>query len=75
MDIKISKGANIKIKGSADRVYANVPNSKYYALKPIDFCLLIPKLMIKVGDYVQAGDIVFLIRIMSLLNLHLLSVE
>ena len=59
MDIKISKGANIKIKGSADRVYANVPNSKYYALKPIDFCLLIPKLMIKVGDYVQAGDIVF----------------
>lgn len=59
MNVKISKGADIKIKGSADRVYANVANSKYYAVKPGDFHLLIPKMVVKIGDYVQAGDILF----------------
>tara|TARA_Y100000766_G_C18899044_1_gene602377 strand:+ start:1104 stop:2450 length:1347 start_codon:yes stop_codon:yes gene_type:complete len=59
MDVKISKGADIKLKGSADRVYANVSNSKYYAIKPSDFHLLTPKMVVKVGDYVEAGDILF----------------
>ena len=59
MDIKISKGADIKLKGSADRVYANVSGSKYYAIKPTDFHLLTPKMAVKVGDYVEAGDILF----------------
>ncbi|MAQ47758.1 MAG: NADH:ubiquinone reductase (Na(+)-transporting) subunit A [Flavobacteriales bacterium] len=59
MDVKISKGADIKLKGSADRVYANVANSKYYAIKPSDFHLLTPKMVVKVGDYVEAGDILF----------------
>ena len=59
MDVKISKGADIKLRGSADRVYANVPNSKYYAIKPSDFHLLTPKVVVKAGDYVEAGDILF----------------
>jgi len=59
MDIKISKGINIKIKGVADRVYANVPNSEFYAIKPIDFHLLVPKMVVKTGDLVEAGDILF----------------
>ncbi len=59
MDIKITKGADIKLKGSADRVYANVKGSKYYAMKPIDFHLLTPKMIVKVGDYVRAGDPLF----------------
>ena len=62
MDIKISKGADIKLKGSADRVYANVSGSKYYAIKPTDFHLLTPKMAVKVGDYVEAGDILFMIK-------------
>ena len=41
MDVKISRGVDIKLKGVADRVYANVPNSKFYALKPTDFHLVI----------------------------------
>ena len=59
MDIKISKGADIKIKGVADRVYANISKSKFYALKPTDFHLLIPKMAVKVGDQVKAGDHLF----------------
>jgi len=59
MDIKLSKGADIKIKGIADRVYANIPQSDFCALKPTDFHLLTPKLQVKVGDRVDAGDVVF----------------
>ena len=59
MDVKISKGANIKIKGSADRVYANHTEPEFYALKPTDFHSLIPKMVVKEGDYVMAGDVLF----------------
>ena len=59
MNIKLSKGADIKIKGVADRVYANIPQSDFYAIKPTDFHLLTPKLQVKVGDRVDAGDVVF----------------
>ena len=59
MDIKISKGADIKISGVADRVYANVPSARFHALKPTDFHLLTPKLQIGIGDHVDAGDILF----------------
>tara|TARA_Y100001968_G_C19438752_1_gene761323 strand:+ start:1553 stop:2899 length:1347 start_codon:yes stop_codon:yes gene_type:complete len=59
MDIKISKGADIKIQGVADRVYANVASSDFYAVKPIDFHLLTPKMHVKLGDRVQAGDVLF----------------
>ncbi|MAZ58594.1 MAG: NADH:ubiquinone reductase (Na(+)-transporting) subunit A [Flavobacteriales bacterium] len=44
---------------AADRVYANIAQSQYYAVKPSDFHLLIPKLIVKVGDSVKAGDILF----------------
>jgi len=59
MDVKISKGADIKLKGVADRVYGNVPNSQFYAIKPSDFHLLTPKMVVKIGDLVKAGDDLF----------------
>ena len=59
MDVKISKGADIKLKGVADRVYGNVPNSQFYAIKPSDFHLLTPKMVVKTGDVVKAGDDLF----------------
>ena len=59
MDVKISKGADIKLKGTADRVYANIPRSNYYAVKPTDFHLLTPKMVVRKDDYVRAGDVLF----------------
>ena len=59
MDVRIYKGANIKIKGVADRVYANISKSSYYAVKPTDFHSLIPKLAVKIGDKLKAGSPVF----------------
>ena len=44
INIKIRKGLDIKLKGAADRVYANTPNAVLYAIKPIDFHLLFPKM-------------------------------
>ena len=58
-DIRIKKGVSIKLAGSADRVYANIPASEYYVVKPSDFTGLTPKLMVKVGDKVQAGSSLF----------------
>ena len=58
-DIRIKKGVSIKLKGSADLVYASIPASGYYLVKPSDFTGLTPKLTVKVGDRVQAGSSLF----------------
>jgi len=58
-DIRIKKGVSIKLEGSAERVYANIPTSEYYLVKPGDFTGLTPKLTVKVGDQVQAGSSLF----------------
>jgi len=58
-DIRIKKGVSIKLEGSAERVYANIPTSEYYLVKPGDFTGLKPKLTVKVGDQVQAGSSLF----------------
>ena len=58
-DIRIKRGVNIKLKGSAERVYANIPSSEYYLVKPSDFTGLTPKLTVKVGDKVLAGSSLF----------------
>jgi Na+-transporting NADH:ubiquinone oxidoreductase subunit A len=58
-DIRIKKGVSIKLTGTADRVYANIPASEYYVVKPSDFTGLTPKLTVKIGDKVQAGSSLF----------------
>ena len=58
-DIRIKKGVNINLKGSAERVYASIPQAECFAIKPSDFKGLTPKLSIKAGDKVQAGSSLF----------------
>ena len=58
-DIRIRKGVNIKLKGSAERVYANVQSAEHFEIKPIDFIGLTPKLSVKAGDKVKAGSALF----------------
>ena len=59
IDIRIKKGVNINLKGSAERVYASIPQAECFAIKPSDFKGLTPKLSVKAGDKVQAGSSLF----------------
>ena len=57
--IRISKGLTIKLKGVSEKQITDLPRTDVYALKPIDFHGIIPKLSVRVGDKVKAGDILF----------------
>jgi len=58
-DIRIKNGLNIKLKGVAKQTIFDLPRSEVYAIKPTDFHGIIPKLSVKVGHKVKAGDILF----------------
>ncbi|QKG79513.1 Na(+)-translocating NADH-quinone reductase subunit A [Tenuifilum thalassicum] len=57
--IKIKRGLNIPLKGSAEKVLVRLDKAEYYGVKPIDFPGLVPKLDVKVGDRVKAGSPLF----------------
>jgi Na+-transporting NADH:ubiquinone oxidoreductase subunit A len=58
-NIKIKRGMDIKLEGapSLDVRQANSPAT--FAIKPTDFKGLVPKMHVKQGDVVQAGDCLF----------------
>ena len=58
-DIKIRKGLNIRLKGEAEKSLSNAPRSRTFALKPSDFHLVNPKMAVKEGTKLQAGDTIF----------------
>lgn len=58
-DIRIKKGLDIKLKGTAKKEIFDLPRSEIYAIKPTDFYGVTPKLSVKIGTKVKAGDILF----------------
>ena len=58
-DIKIRKGLNIRLKGEAEKTLSNAPRSRTFAIRPIDFHLITPKMVVKEGAKLQAGDTLF----------------
>ena len=56
---KITKGLDIKLNGKAEKVVQPQGTITRCALKPTDFRALVPKLVVKVGDEVKAGDVLF----------------
>jgi len=58
-DIKIKKGLSIRLKGEADKTLSNAPRSRTFAIKPSDLHLITPKMVLKEGAKVQAGDTLF----------------
>jgi Na+-transporting NADH:ubiquinone oxidoreductase subunit A len=58
-DIHIKKGLDIKLKGEATKLTENAITSDVYTLKPEDFHSIIPKLSVKIGENVKAGDAIF----------------
>jgi len=57
--IKLRKGLNIKLKGSANTELETIPVPATIALKPTDFPGLTPKLMVKADALIKAGDGLF----------------
>ncbi|MEM0518497.1 MULTISPECIES: Na(+)-translocating NADH-quinone reductase subunit A [Aequorivita] len=58
-DIKIKKGLTIKLQGAADKTLSNAPRSRTFAIRPSDFHLVTPKMVVKEGGKVQAGETIF----------------
>lgn len=58
-NIKIKRGLDIQLEG-APSAYVNLANSPAtFAIKPTDFKGLVPKMHVKQGDEVKAGDCLF----------------
>ncbi|UQD56508.1 Na(+)-translocating NADH-quinone reductase subunit A [Flavobacterium sp. K5-23] len=57
--IKIKRGLNIKLTGEATKSVLDMPIAEIFAIKPLDFIGLTPKLLIKKGDTVLAGTPLF----------------
>ena len=59
LNISLKRGLKLNLKGSPDKVYAPLQVSDEYVVKPTDFHLLTPKLVVKENDKVKAGDTLF----------------
>lgn len=57
--IKIKKGLNISMLGTAEKIIKKADQAEFYAVKPTDFIGIRPKLVVKVGDKVKAGSPIF----------------
>jgi Na+-transporting NADH:ubiquinone oxidoreductase subunit A len=57
--IKLRKGLNIKLKGSAEKTLETLPVPEVIALKPTDFPGLTPKLCVKTDQEIKAGEALF----------------
>ncbi len=57
--IKIKRGLDIKLQGSADKKLIKADTSGFYGIRPTDFIGVIPKVVVKPGDPVKIGTPLF----------------
>ncbi|MFO7755341.1 MAG: Na(+)-translocating NADH-quinone reductase subunit A [Bacteroidales bacterium] len=57
--IKLRKGLDIRMKGKADKILIPGEKPDRYAVKPVDFPGLVPKMTVKPGAEVKAGTTLF----------------
>lgn len=57
--VRLRKGLDINLLGEADKVKADTKVPALVALKPADFHGLVPKVVLKTGDKVKRGEVVF----------------
>ncbi|NCT17523.1 MAG: NADH:ubiquinone reductase (Na(+)-transporting) subunit A [Flavobacteriaceae bacterium CG_4_8_14_3_um_filter_34_10] len=55
-DIRITKGLDIRLVGESEKALTNAPRSRTFSIKPSDFHLITPKMVVKEGAKLQAGD-------------------
>ena len=57
--IKLCKGLDIRLQGEAAKTIVDAPKASEYAVSPLDFEGVTPKMLVKVGDTVEAGSPLF----------------
>lgn len=57
--IKLKRGLDINLLGEAARKLVRLPQAASYALRPDDFVGVVPKLLVREGDRVKAGNALF----------------
>ena len=57
--IKLCKGLDIRLQGEAQKTIVDAPLASEYAVSPLDFEGVTPKMLVKVGDKVEAGSPLF----------------
>jgi Na+-transporting NADH:ubiquinone oxidoreductase subunit A len=58
-DIKIKKGLTIALKGEAEKALSSAPRARTFAIRPADFHLITPRMMIKEGAKLKVGDPIY----------------
>ncbi|WP_037315822.1 Na(+)-translocating NADH-quinone reductase subunit A [Salegentibacter sp. Hel_I_6] len=58
-DIRIKRGLSLQLEGEAEKELVKAPRSKTYAIKPPDFHAVVPKMVVKEGAKLLAGDEIF----------------
>ena len=58
--IRLHKGLDINLKGKAEEKKIQLKSNGKFALVPDDFTGVIPKVVVKEGDHVKAGDALFI---------------
>lgn len=58
-DIRVRRGMNLNLKGEAKKELVEAPASKVYSIKPPDFHAMVPKMLIKEGGTITAGEPLF----------------
>lgn len=57
--IKLRKGLDIHLQGTAEQKKIQLKSNGRFALVPDDFVGVVPKVVVKEGDHVKAGDALF----------------
>ncbi|MBT8318961.1 MAG: NADH:ubiquinone reductase (Na(+)-transporting) subunit A, partial [Gramella sp.] len=58
-DIRIKRGLSLRLEGEAEKELVKASRSKTYAIKPPDFHTVVPKMVVKEGAKLLAGDEIF----------------
>ena len=58
-DIRVKSGLSINLKGAPENIVKKAPFPKTVSINPSDFHLITPKMLVKAGEKVSAGDVVF----------------
>lgn len=57
--VKLHKGLNINLVGKAEKAKIRLSSNGKYSLQPDDFTGVVPKVVVKEGDRIKAGDALF----------------